>query len=146
MKPFKDSKVAAVFDAYPRNIRAKLMFLRQLIFDVASETEGVGELEETLKWGQPSYLTTKSKSGTTVRIDGNQQGSYAMYFHCQTNLIDSFKTIFPNVFTYDGNRAILFNKEDVIPVKELSLCVSLALTYHRNKKPKNESRSKTKCT
>ncbi|WP_227013429.1 hypothetical protein [Paenibacillus psychroresistens] len=25
--------------------------------------------EETLKWGQLSYLTLKSKSGSTIRID-----------------------------------------------------------------------------
>ena len=50
MRAFGNSQVAAVFDAYPKEIRKKLMFLRQLIFDTASETEGVGELEETLKW------------------------------------------------------------------------------------------------
>ena len=37
------------------------MFLRQLIFETAAATEVVGELEETLKWGEPSYLTPKTK-------------------------------------------------------------------------------------
>ena len=32
--------------------------IRGLIFDVAKDhTDGVGRLEETLKWGEPSYLT-----------------------------------------------------------------------------------------
>jgi len=43
-----------VFNTYPNGIKKKLLLLRQLILDTASETEGVGDLEETLKWGQPS--------------------------------------------------------------------------------------------
>ena len=80
-KNIEDAEVAAVFDAYPGEIKPKLMFLRQLIFDVASRTNGVGELEETLKWGQPSYLTTQTRSGSLVRIDQikSQEGKYAMY-------------------------------------------------------------------
>ena len=65
----KNPEVATVFETYPKEIRAKLLLLRRLIFNVASETDGVGELEETLKWGQPSYLTTQTKSGSLIRID-----------------------------------------------------------------------------
>ncbi len=136
MKAFKNSKVAEVFKNYPQEMRKKLMFLRQLIFDTAAKTEEVGELEETLKWGEPAYLTTKSKSGSLIRIDWKKsnQTQYAMYFHCQTNLIETFKTMFPGKFKYEGNRAILFNEDEIIPVRELSLCISNALTYHRDKK------------
>jgi hypothetical protein len=66
---FSGPAVDAVFGAYPKPIKAKLLALRQLIFDTAKTTKGVGALEETLKWGQPSYLTTKTKSGSTIRID-----------------------------------------------------------------------------
>ena len=133
MKPFPNSEVAAAFNAYPKEMRKKLLFLRQLIFDTASETEGVGELEETLKWGQPAYLTTKSKSGSTIRIDGKNETQYAMYVHCQTNLIETFRTLFPKEFTYEGNRSIVFDENDSVPVENLSFCISLALTYHRSK-------------
>ena len=68
-KNIENPEVAALFERYPKEIKAKLLSLRQLIFDVASKTSGVGELEETLKWGQPSYLTTQTKSGSLVRID-----------------------------------------------------------------------------
>ena len=90
-KNIENPEVAAVFGAYPKEVKQKLLFLRQLIFDVASRTDGVGELKETLKWGQPSYLTTQTKSGSLVRIDQikSQTGKYAMYFHCQTTLIDT---------------------------------------------------------
>lgn len=127
-----------MFEASPKDIRTKLLFLRQLIFDVASETAGVGELEETIKWGQASYLTTQSKSGSIIRIDRvkSQTGQYAIYFHCQTTLVDTFKEIYSDKFKYEGNRGIVFNVDDEIPVKELSHCISLALTYHLDKKPR----------
>ena len=129
-------QVAAVFDSYPENIREKLMFLRQLIVDTAAATEGVGELEETLKWGEPSYLTPKTKSGSTVRIDWKKsnKGQYAMYFKCTTNLVETFREKYPTEFRYGGNRSIIFNEDDEIPVKELSDCIALALTYHLRKK------------
>ena len=54
--------------------------------------EGVGPLTETLKWGQPSYLTQESGSGSTVRIDRLKKGDgYAIYFHCQSGLVDEFR-------------------------------------------------------
>ena len=112
------------------------MCLRQLNFDVASRTDGVGELEETLKWGQPSYLTTQTKSGSLVRIDQikSHEGKYAMYFHCQTTLVDTFKEMYRGQLEFGGNRSIIFNEKDKLPVKALSHCISMALTYHLNKR------------
>lgn len=141
-KKIKNPEVAAVFDAYPKALKTKLLFLRQLIFEVASKIDGVGELEETLKWGQPSYLTTQTKSGSLIRIDQieSQQEKYAMYFHCQTTLVDTFKEMYRNQFVFGGNRAILFSVNDKVPVEELSHCISLALTYHLDKKRKTARR------
>lgn len=128
--------IAAIFDAYPKAIKSKLMFLRQLIFTVAAQTDGVGELEETVKWGQPSYLTTQSKSGSLIRLGQvkGQEGKYAIYFHCQTTLVDTFKEMYPGVFQFEGNRSIVFSVDVAVPVKELNHCIAIALTYHLNKK------------
>lgn len=140
-KNIESAEVAAVFATYPKEIKSKLMFLRQLIFDVASRTNGVGELEETLKWGQPSYLTTQTQSGSLVRIDQikSQEGKYAMFFHCQTTLVDTFKEMYRGQFEFGGNRSIIFDVKDKVPVKELSHCVSMALTYHLSKKQNNRA-------
>lgn len=128
--------VAAVFGNYPDRMREKLLFLRQLIYQTAAKTEGVGTLEETLKWGEPSYLTPQTKSGSTVRINWKPKmgDQYGIYFKCTTNLVETFRQKYPTQFTYDGNRSILFNGEDEIPVPELSDCIALALTYHLRKK------------
>ena len=78
-----DPAVEEVFRAYPKPLKARLLALRRLIFDTAKTTTGVGALQETLKWGQPSYLTTETKSGSTIRIDRVKSAAnqYAVYFH-----------------------------------------------------------------
>jgi len=131
---FTDRNVAKVFDAYPADIRARLVRLRGLIFDTAKDMDIVGPLEETLKWGQPSYLTAESGSGSTIRIGREKtDGRIAMYFHCQTDLVATFRELYPTQMSYGGNRSILFDMSDRIPEKALRHCIGLALTYHARK-------------
>jgi hypothetical protein len=134
MRPFASTEVAKVFEAYPADVRPKLLALRELIFRTASSTEGVGELEETLKWGEPAYLTSKSKSGSTIRIAWKKArpAEYAMYFNCQTTLVETFRTLFPQDFKFEGNRAIVFNCSGTVPADSVAVCVAAALTYHRS--------------
>jgi hypothetical protein len=129
------SAVEAVFDAYPRPVKARLLALRRLILDTAKATNGVGALQETLKWGQPSYLTPETKSGSTIRIDQVKPvaGQYAVYFHCQTNLVETFRELYPEL-RYSGNRAILLDAGQMLPEAALRHCVALALTYHLGKR------------
>lgn len=140
-KQFNSAEVKAVFASYSKEMQAKLLILRQLIFDVAAQTNGVGELEETLKWGQLSYLTSQTKSGSLIRIDQikSQKNKYAMFFHCQTTLVDSFKEMYRDQFEFDGNRSIIFNIKDKLPLEALRHCVSMALTYHLSKKTKTHT-------
>lgn len=135
LNAISNPEVAAVFDEYSPSMRRRLMHLRQLIFDTAAEIDGVGQIEETLKWGEPAYITSESKSGTTIRIDRRKSSDtqYAMYFHCGTNLVDTFRTVFPNEFKYEGNRAIIFDEDDRVPVEALKTCIVWALTYHSAK-------------
>jgi hypothetical protein len=138
---FADPDVAATFAGYPPHIRKKLLHVRRLIFAVAAETEGVGELEETLRWGEPTYLTTRSRSGSMVRIAWKkaQPARYGLYFHCQTNLIATFQQLYPNEFTYEGNRCISFAACEDVPTEPLRHCVALALTYHLDKRKANKT-------
>ena len=133
---FRDSAVDAVFSAYPRPLKAKLLALRRLIFETAETTKGVGALQETLKWGQPSYLTPQTNSGSTIRIDQVKSvaGQYAVYFHCQTDLVETFRELYPTQLRFGGNRSILLDATDELPRAELRHCVALALTYHLNKR------------
>lgn len=131
-RSFNDPNVKAVFDSYPPGLRADLLRLREMIFDTASETDGVGRLVETLKWGQPAYLPAGRKIGSTIRIDilKDQPGRYAMFFHCQTPLVDTFRELYRDQFVFQGNRALLFSHGDPLPLDALGHCVALSLTYH----------------
>lgn len=135
---FVNNQVEAKFVTYPKTIRPKLLFLRELIFDTAAGIQGVGEIEETLKWGEPSYVTSQSKSGSTIRIDWKQSSPdhYYLFFNCKTTLVDDFKEIYGDLFNYGGNRSVIFKKDDKIPVNQLSDCIAMALTYHLKKKRK----------
>jgi len=104
--------------------------MRDLIFDVAAETEGVGALQETLKWGQPAYLTPETKSGSTIRLGAPKDGGLALYAHCQTTIISDFRGLFPDEFTYEGNRAVRIAEGDDLKPCALSLLIKSALTYH----------------
>ena len=136
MKRFADPGVSATFKAYPPGVRARLMALRETIFEVAAATPGVGRLTETLKWGQPGYLTEETGSGTTVRIDQlkGDSGGYAIYFHCRSGLVGQFRELYPETFAYEGERAILFDPRTNVPARELRHCIALALTHHLRKK------------
>ncbi|MEE9339117.1 MAG: DUF1801 domain-containing protein [Methylococcaceae bacterium] len=132
MDKINNIEVTEVLNKYPEPIRKRIMFLRQLILETALDTEDVNKLEETLKWGEPSYLT---KNGSTIRIAWKKTtpNQYFMYFHCKTKLVDTFKELYSDIFIFEGNRAIIFNENDEIPVKELKHCILLSLTYHLRK-------------
>jgi hypothetical protein len=131
---FTNATVEAAFAAYPEGVRAQLLALRGFILETAAATQGVGPVEEALRWGQPSYLTPKSKSGSTIRIDRLKGGGYAMFFHCQTNLVETFRDHYGGVLRFAGNRAIEFREDDAVPAEALRHCIGLALTYHARKR------------
>ncbi|HMQ10126.1 MAG TPA: DUF1801 domain-containing protein [Oligoflexia bacterium] len=136
---FNNPAVAEKFNQYPKEFRVLLYKLRELIFAVAKENPVIGEIEESLKWGEPSYRAQDKKIGTSIRLawNKNKPNQCGMYVHCQTNLIEQYKILFDDMFEYEDKRALIFSKTNVInnrvPIKE---CIYLALTYHLNKKSK----------
>ena len=129
--PFQSAAVAAKFEAYPSVVRRQLLALREVVFRTAASIPEVGVIEETLKWGEPAYVT-KNGAGSTVRMDWKAKSpeQYGMYFHCQTNLVESFRSMFPNDFVFEGNRALIFKVGERIPIDAVSVCIAASLTYH----------------
>lgn len=132
LKVNSDPKVVTKFQSYPCEIGEKLIFLRKLILETASELTSIAEIEETLKWGEPSYLV---KKGSTIRIawKAKKPEQYGIYFKCTSKLVASFKELYGDRFTYEDNRAIIFTVDEEIPKDELKVCISLALKYHQLK-------------
>jgi len=129
---FSNIKVKEKFDSYPSNVKPKLHRLRELIFDVALKEHTIKNIEETLKWNEPSYIT---KNGSTLRIDWKKKNpdKYSMYFNCKTNLISTFKELFGDKFTFINNREISFCIDEKIDEGILKYCILLSLTYHDRK-------------
>lgn len=129
LKITTDPRVAGKFAAYPKEIQPKIDFLRNLIVETATEDEAIPALEETLKWGEPSYL---AKKGSTIRIDWKSKtpNQYAIYFKCTSKLVVTFREVYGDRFNYENNRAILFGLEEELPITELKSCIRLALNYH----------------
>ena len=71
------------------------------------------------------------KVGSTVRISEKKPDQVAMYFHCKTKLVETFKELYGGAFKFEGNRAIVFDVEDTIPVEALKHCIQLSLTYKK---------------
>ena len=126
--------VAAAFAAFPERVRGRLLEVRSLIFETA-EIEGVGPLTETLKWGEPAYLTEATGSGSTIRLGWFRpsERNCAVLFNCRTTLVDTFRSRFPDVFAYEKNRAILLDAHKPLPEAPLSACLGMTLTYHRRR-------------
>jgi hypothetical protein len=133
---FRDAAVEAVFQAYPEPVKTRLLHLRRLILETAAENPAIGALDEALRWGQPSYLTTKSKAGTTLRIDQVKASpnGYALYFNCKTDLSATFRDLYADGLEFGGSRSILLDAEKPAPEAALRHCIALALTYHSRKR------------
>lgn len=128
-----DPRVNIVFANYPDFVRDKMQYLRELVLETAEETGNVAVLEETLKWGEPSFVT---KDGSTLRMDWKEKtpDQYQIYFKCTSRLVETFKVVFGDVFEYEKNRAIIFQLDQEIPVTELKKCIGATLRYHKVKK------------
>jgi hypothetical protein len=126
-------EVADVFNEFPRPIRNRLLEVRSLIFETAAKSDGVGFLTETLKWGEPAYVTEASGSGSTIRLGRVKawEKDCAILFNCRTTLVATFRSRFPEAFRFEKNRAILLSVSGPLPKAPLSICLSMALTYHR---------------
>ncbi len=124
--------VKAVFDIYPETIQDQLMQLRSLIFEIADDDDRIGPIEETLKWGQPSYLPSTTKSGTTIRIDANAKtaGHCALYVHCGTDLVSRWRELYGEILQFSGNRAVIFEADKPLPIDTVKHIIAMALTYH----------------
>ena len=125
--------VATLLASYPLPLRQRLLAIRELILDVAATTPGVGEIDEALRWGQLAYLTTETKSGSLIRIDRYRadDARYALIFHCQTTLVDTFREVYREQLAFDGNRCIVLSVDVQPPLDMLRDCIRRALTYHR---------------
>ncbi len=126
-----DKAVSNHFNGYPNNVRPKLLHLRSLIFQISSDLN-LGEVEEALKWGEPSY---RSKTGSPIRIDWNVKSPnyYYLFFNCKTTLVETFRELYGDALEFQGNRAIVLHLTEPLPEQIIKHCIELGLTYQKIK-------------
>ena len=128
-RKFQHTAGQKAYNSCPRKITEKLLVFRELIFRIAGQLDEVGQIEETLKWDNPSYLTYAPKSGTTIRLSAlrAKDDKVAMSVHCQTSLIADFRQLYPEL-EYEGNRSLLFDVNFTLPLGTIEHFISSALT------------------
>lgn len=123
--------VEHIFTTYPQDVQTQMRCLRALVLRVA-EKHNLGHVEENLKWGEPSFSVP---SGSPVRMHwkSKQSDQIGIYFHCQTRLVETFRALYQDDLSFNGNRAILLDRYQALPLAELEHCVLLAFKYHQLK-------------
>ena len=127
MEQFSEPSVKKKFEGYSSENREALLKIRELIFDTSKELSPNEKLVESLKWNQPSY---SSKNGTPIRLDSFGADKVAIFFHCQTHLIEQFREIFKEDLDFSKNRAIVIDPTLPLPIGDLKVCIQMGLTYH----------------
>ena len=133
--PEPPSDVAQAYAGFPAKARKHLAALRKLVLNSAAANPAIGPLDETLKWGEPAYLPTRARTGSTLRLGWKaaRPDHCALYFNCNTTLVDSFRTLFPDL-EFEGNRALWLPLDQPLPEEALGVCIDMTFTYHLNKR------------
>lgn len=127
-----DPAVDSVFARYPKHVLPIMQRLRSLVHEVAVDLEHVDKVDETLKWGEPSFLTNH---GSTLRMDWKQKtpDQVALYVSCSSQLVPTFRDVFGDQLSYEGNRAIVLSLDQELPEQLIRRCIGTALQYHKLK-------------
>lgn len=121
--------IGQIVSGYQPPVRQGVLRLRELIFQVAEGIPQAQPLKETLRWGQPAYLTP-ARVGSTLRLGPHKDATFALFAHCQTTIIASYAQAFAGWDRIDGNRAVLFDSLGQIEPERLSHLIRHALAYH----------------
>jgi hypothetical protein len=134
MMDFLNPEISQKFDAFQLQTKQALLTIRQFIFEIAKNSEEIGQVEECLKWGEPSYVTHSPRSGTTLRLcqSKNTPSQYGLFVHCQTSMIEDFRIAYPEL-NYDKNRGVVFDSGEPMPTDLIKQFIYMALTYHSRK-------------
>jgi hypothetical protein len=108
--------------------------LVDLINETAAGLPEVGAIEDSLKWGEPSFTPRRKNVGSSVRIAARNDGKIAMNFICHTGLVERFREIYTGRLEFEGNRTIVVDPARPVQRTELGHCLAMALTYHLQKR------------
>lgn len=130
---FPNEAVARVFLAYAPSVGRELLALRDTILEIGASMDGGRLPEEALKWGQPAYRRAVRGEGTTIRIGALRDApdGYGLFLHCQTTLVEDLRALYPESFTFKGNRALVMRVGEPVDRDALRHAIQMAFSYRR---------------
>ncbi|MEL6750557.1 MAG: DUF1801 domain-containing protein [Pseudomonadota bacterium] len=128
MDQYPSPEVAQRLATLSTDARGRLLHWRSLIIEAAKRNGDIGPLVETLKWGQPSYLPERKKTGTTIRLWVNRDEMPTIFVPCSTRLIDRARERYADEAQFEGDRAFIPNTD--CADGPLMAFITDALTYH----------------
>lgn len=133
--PALPAHVGNVFATYPAPARKLLLAIRDMIYQTAAALPEAGRITETLKWGEPAYVTSAPKSGTTIRLawSPKRPETAGVFVNCQTTLLDDWRKLYGGTLDLVGNREIRLPLGAPLPTDPIRHCIAMALTYHKRK-------------
>ena len=124
------AEIWAVFESWPEPARSGLIRLRDLILAEAARLPEIGPVTEALRWGQPAFLTLDTGSACSLRLGLAKGRDFALFVHCRTDLIATFRAGPGAEARTEGTRAILFRDPAEIDDDALAFLIRRALTWH----------------
>ncbi|APX11725.1 hypothetical protein [Tateyamaria omphalii] len=129
------SDILTRVESWPQSAQSHFLRTRTLVHDVAT-SEDVGPLDESLKWGQPSWRPKRARTGSTLRLDWSPATPDRLlaFVDCKTDLAAQMDHRFPGQFHNDGRRALGFDTTHPLDKDAVWQLARLTLTYHRSKR------------
>lgn len=121
----KTTDIQVLYSKYSALEKQKLTEMQDLIHKVADESDI--DITESVKWGQLSFATP---NGTPIRIDKFSDTQVALFVHCQTDLIETWRSLFSDTLQFSKNRAIIISLDEPLPEEQLKICIDQAFNYH----------------
>ena len=126
--PLSPRSVSDVVANWPKDAQRRFQQLCAVVHEVAAGDPRVAPLTETLKWGEPSFLT---KTGTTLRIawKAKTPDEIGLFVIFRTDLLDQTRSLYPDAFRYEGTRALFLSLAAPIPEQAVAHLASRTQTY-----------------
>lgn len=130
--PNPPQEIQSVISRWPASAQLRFHDIRQIVFEVAAEHPKVGPLTEALKWGEPSFLTLETGSGTTLRVCWKDKSpvDIGLFVICRTDLLDQIRSLYPGAFRYEGTRAAYLSLSSPVPRDAIAYLAMRAQTHH----------------
>lgn len=133
--PYAPAPLLAHVSGWSDPARSTLWSLRILFHDVAAAAD-IGRLDETLKWGQPSWRPVKPRMGSTLRMawDATQPDQLSLFVDCKTDLAARMRDLYPQLPLNDGQRQLGIDLTQPLPEQALRHLAEMTFGYHRAKR------------